>query len=499
MCHIRLLLFFLFVILYFVSPLYSYEDSKEVRFNLWPLLVYSNDKEKGIKRLEIFGPFVARYHLEEENSTYVRPFYSKVQTPREDKAFFLSPLGLYRSDNETTTYKLIPLVNRRIEKVPSEDKVGSKWEFFPVFFGKTADNKTYGGIFPIYGKFRERFGREEISFFLWPIYSRVTYEEYTAYNILWPIGRFAKANDPKEEALYGGFKIWPFYGHFREGAEERKFVLWPFYIRNTYKDDIGNFEEKFWIFPFYGKEKTESYEKVVYIWPFYQRVCAQDPFYEQVDAPWPFYRHIKGEKIHGKRFWPLYGYVKKEESFDSFILWPLYFYKEDNFSKGNHTYLEIEHRFLLLSKFNKILKRDRLIQQELRLWPIYFNFENQETQIRADYFPAILPLYDEGMERNYGALLKIIENYQKADYRLIKILWGLYRYEKKGQREVQELAFILRSVKDENTSYVEFFEGLFGFGKIDKHPVFKIFFMNILPRREGNLNVSKDSHLSGDL
>lgn len=368
-----------------------------------------------------------------------------------------------------------------MKKKELEEKEGKKWEYFPIFYGKTANNETYGGIFPFYGKLKDRFGKEEITFFLWPFYSKIEYEEHSAYNILWPFIRVVKSKE-LETQNYKGFKIWPFYGHFKEGEEERKFILWPFYIKSTYRDDAGNFEDKVFYFPFYSREKTDAYEKEIYLWPFYQKICAYDPFYEQIDAPWPFYRKIRGEKVNGLRLWPFYGYVKREETIDSFVLWPLYFYKEDYYQKGNYTYMEWEHRFLILSKENQIIIQGKPVQREFRFWPFYYAYENTEKKVKIHYLPAIIPFFDEGLERNYGPFLKLFENFEYEDYQFLKILWGLYRYERKGTREVQELAFIFRAVKDENTNYFEFLEGFLGFGKIKNKPIFKILFINFGPK-----------------
>jgi hypothetical protein len=130
----------------------------------------------------------------------------------------------------------------------------------PSLQGKTAHNETYGGIFPIYGIYKERFGAKEISFFLWPLYSKVSYDNYTAYNIIWPFIRVAKSTN-NQDKTYGGFKFWPFYGHFKEGEEERKFILWPFYISYDYQDDTGNFVKRRYFFPFYMKGKHRILRK----------------------------------------------------------------------------------------------------------------------------------------------------------------------------------------------------------------------------------------------
>ncbi len=497
--------FFLFLVASFSLSL-AYEDSVEKRVNLWPLGVYSKNKIYHSKRLELLGPFIYKYQLEKEEGVSLRPLFSSVKTfssekePLEKRIYFLAPLGLYFSDNETTTFKLIPLINQKIEKTPiKEEKEGTKWEYFPIFIGKTAEGDTYGGIFPIYGKLKDRFGKEEITFFLWPLYSKVTYEKFRVTNILWPFIRTVKAKTEGDPS-YRGFKVWPFYGEFKEGEEERKFVLWPFYIKSHYKDEYGNFEEKVYYFPFYGREKTDTYEKTLYLWPFFQKIYRSDPYYKQIDAPWPFYRNIEGKEIEGKRIWPFYGYVKKTDSLDLFILWPFYFYQETSLSKGNTTHLEKEHRFLLLSKQREVLENSSSSLREFRFWPFYYGYEDSQKEIKLQSFPALFPFYDEGVERNYGALFKILENFEKGNYQLIKFLWGLYRYEKFDLREIHELAFLLRVVQDktQGTNYFEFLEGLLGFGKIEKKPVFKLFFINLLKDKEGEKNESKDCCLSGN-
>lgn len=469
----------LFILSIFLHPsdLLSYEDSRERRLNLWPILVYKQDKEENQEFLEILGPFIYKYETPNEKGFSVRPLLSTVRTNEEKKAFFLSPLGIYREDNETETFKLIPLIRRRAEKEGSEEGQLRQSEFFPIFWGRTSTNETYWGIFPIYGKLKERFGREEITFVFWPFYSRVVYEDHIATNILWPFIRFTHAKESEHKDRYTGFKIWPLYGHFREGEEERKFILWPFYIRSNYSDELNNFEDKLYIFPFYLREKTDTYERRIYLWPFIQIVTAQDPQYRQIDAPWPFYRKISGEAIEGRRIFPLYGYIKKNNSFESFLLWPFYFYSEYS-DNSSYFYFEKKHRFLLLSKYVTIYENDTLTFKEFRLWPLLYSYNNTKKNISTLYLPAILPLIDEGIERNYSPLLKIYENFKYENTEITKALWGLYRRERKGNRQVLEVSFLVRRVCDEKTNYIEFFEGLLGFGKIEGKSVLKIFFID---------------------
>ena len=469
--------------MYFPFSAYGYEDQTEKRINLWPFFVYSKHKPKDLTRIELLGPFVSKTSSPDEKSFSLRPIYSSVEETKnnettEKKAYFLSPLGLYRENKEELRVRFIPLIDKTIKKDPSDEE-GQKWDFFPFFYGKTANNETYGGLFPVYGVFKQRFGAKEISFFLWPLYSRVAYDNHTAYNILWPFVRVATpANE--EDKTFGGFKIWPIFGHFKEGEEERKFILWPFYISYDYKDDTGNFITKRYFFPFYMNETTESYEKKIYLWPFFQQIRGFDPPYYQLDAPWPFYRKIKGEDIEGKRFWPLYGYMNKPSSKELFILWPLYFYREEWYNSTKTSTVENEIRFLLLSKFYEERTNGTLTKSEFRFWPLYYSYDQPTTpKIKAFYFPAILPFHDEGMVRNYGPLLKLYEFYSKDEYSFSKALFGFYRRESFGRRELIELAFLLRYVRDEQTNYIEFFEGFVGWGCIDGKKIFKVLYLPI--------------------
>ncbi len=479
----RSLIFILSFFFIFTSYLFSYEDSFEKRINLWPFLVYSENKINKVKRLEILGPFIYKYSFPEENGTSFRPFYSSVKKNGEKKIFFLSPLGIYKSSKEVTSLRLIPLINLTKIKTLKEKEKNKYFEFFLVFWGQTSQNETYGGIFPIYGKFKNKFGKKKITFFLWPIYSKIEYKKYIAYNYFWPFIRIVKSKKEKKTIKYGGFKFWPFYGYFKEGNTERKFVFWPFYIKTHFSDPEGNYSNKLIMFPFYIKEDTDSYNKKIILWPFFQKIYAKKYYYKQLDAPWPFYRKIEGENIKGLRYWPIYGYVRRSDSFDYFFSWPLYFYKEDKFIQGNLKFNEREHRFLIFSKYKYTEQKGTFIQKEYLIWPLVYGYEykNNKTNsiINFYYFPAILPFYDEGMERNYGAFLKLWEYYKKNDYIFFKLLWGFYRYEKFKQRSVQELSFLFRIVDGPNTKYIEFLEGLLGIGKIQGKTRIKILFINL--------------------
>ncbi len=471
----RLTLFFL-ITLYIlkISLSFAYEDKFEKRINLWPIFVFYKNKKTNVERIEILGPIFYEYKSPKKKEFSIRPLYSSIKTSKEKKAYFLSPLGIYKSNSKVSTFKLFPIIKKTTYKTKNKS-ILKNFEFFPVFWGVTSDNKTYGGIFPIYGTLRNKLGAKKITFFLWPIYSKVDYKDYTALNILWPFIRIIEPKNPEAKKYYHGFKIWPFYGHFKENLIERKFILWPFYIKRE-----DPFSHQLIIFPFYIKETTDTYKKWIFLWPFFQKVYTKDGSYKQIDAPWPFYRKIEGKNVQGLRIWPFYGYLKQKNTLSVFVLWPLYFYHLDIINFHHTHYKRVEHRFLLLSKISYV-KENNISKKELRFWPFVYEYQldSNSTHLKYWYFPAILPFHDEGIDLNYAPFLKLMEYYRKNNYTLFNLLWGLYRYERTGNRRVHELAFLFRMVKDKNTDYVEILDGLLGLGKIDGKTVIKILYIDL--------------------
>lgn len=513
MCKFFIIHITLFIILCSQNLSEAYEDSQEKRLNLWPFVFYSKDKTTNSTRVEVLGPFYQKYTFPQENGTSLRPFISVVTISKARKAFFLSPLGTYRSDEEISSFKLIPLIDKTWYKNDPSYPPNERFTFFIVFTGKTENNETYGGVFPLYGKFKDRFGAREISFFLWPLYTKTTYEEHINYNILWPFIKITKPTKSTEkhegQDHYKGFKLWPLYGSFIEGPTKRYFILWPFYIKEHSSLSQEEFSEKTVVFPFYISEKTETHEKKIVLWPFFQKIDTYDRSYHQVDILWPFYRKIEGKEITGRRWWPLYGYVKRSDSLDIFSLWPLYFYKYADLSNANQTYLEKEHRFLLLSKFREIQEKEN-ISKEILLWPLFYSYEvyskaHTKPTVRIWYLPSLLPLFDEGLERNYGCFFKLIEYHHREDYKFLKVFWGLYRYERNKDKTVQELGFVIRLVRGQDTSYVEFLEGLLGIGKIENITSLKIFYIPVIKQdrvdkiKEKEEKFHENSHISWNL
>ncbi len=121
-------------------------------FAFWPLS-WDLDGQKNY-----LGPLIS--YEEEAGQTHVtlRPLLSSYDSP--DNYTFLFPLG--KSTGEKSYF--VPFYMRHAG-VGEHDTA-----LFPVFWGESGE-RSYGGVFPFYGRLYNRFRRDEIGFFLWPLYS----------------------------------------------------------------------------------------------------------------------------------------------------------------------------------------------------------------------------------------------------------------------------------------------------------------------------------------
>jgi len=431
----------------------------ESRVNLWPLFFYA--RSPGVERLEALGPLFYRYRNGRESSVSLRPLVSWVnrRDSGERDLYFLSPLGHYHAEGTWRHLRLVPLFSYDWETGEKESTPASSHTYFPVFWGRTAEGEGYWGVFPIYGTMRDRFGYDEIRFVLWPLYSRATVDGDRSTNILWPIFNYSRG------PTLSGFKIWPLWG-FREkrGEYRRSFFLWPVFIWETRYAEGRPTLEKRMVWPLYVREETPTYRRRIYLWPFFQHVRGRDGHFEQWDFPWPFVQIQRGEDRRGFRLWPLFGFREAPDHRSNFVLWPLF--SGEELRRGPEE--EVAGRFLLLSSYRRIVRHGRERERFLRVWPLFVHWRRTVSGESLFYFPALLPFYDEGLERNLGPLLRLFEVYRFADgRRYVRLLWGLYRYETGAGESVQELAFLLSYQRTPRGRALEILDGLFGIYRTD--------------------------------
>src|SRR4030043_113604 len=197
---------FVFLIcLCFISS-FSMAEERPISINFWPIFQYISDPMEGTQEIEGLGPF----------------FYWK-KDPYQGQ-WGIRPLLYWTGDEKESLWR---------------------WEY-------------------IYRFLLDRYGKDEIRFYLWPLYGESTSEGVHTTNLLWPFFSFIKGEKKR------GGRFWPFYGRKEEfGVSKSEFFLWPIFLKQTKEIDTDNPVNEWMVFPFYIAKESKHFESKTFLWPFF--------------------------------------------------------------------------------------------------------------------------------------------------------------------------------------------------------------------------------------
>ena len=380
-----------------------------------------------------FGPLVTieREHDRDVTRAFtVRPFLFSYE-PGKETVSFLYPFGKATSEKSY----FIPFSTSKY----SGEESDSSLLFF--FQGKTKE-RSYGGFFPLYGKLYKRFGREEMGFFLWPLYGYTEDQGGRKTDILWPFFSIYTGNQH-------GFKFWPLFGT-RNIRDERVtgFFLWPFFIWERKALDTDEPKNSFFAIPFFIKTTSPNSAYYSVLPPFF--VYSRSPDKRRISAPWPIFTRTTGKEQEGLSFFPFYQYEKRENIQFTYILWPVV--KNTTWSVGEKQ--NFESRILLINRYT-----DDNRGTFLNVWP-FFEYRKQADK-KAFFFPSPLPFRYEEMDRIIKPLFTLYTYREKDGMRLSNFLYGLYTKEERDDSWKRRFAFLFELSKEKEGVGFEVLSGLF--------------------------------------
>jgi len=445
-------------------------EERPFSLNFWPLFQYFSDPTEGTKEIEGLGPFFTWKKDPHRRQWGIRPLLYWTGDEKESfsRLEVVYPLGKYqvREGDKKGYFVLISLF--REESFDGK----KKWDFqfFPFFIGKTEEGEDYFGLFPIYGFLLNRYGKEEIRFYLWPLYSRSTSEGVHTTNLFWPFFSFIDGEKKK------GYRFWPIYGH-REtfGISKSEFFLWPVFLKQTMGMDTDDPVEERLIFPFYLSKESKHFESKTIFWPFFSHARDRLTGFEQWDLPWPVFQSLKGEELYGIKFFPFYGYKEKEGDLKRiFVLYPIYQLEEDQMRETE----ERTHRILLLIRIRSGEDRQGVQKESsLRIWP-FFDYEREPTGHTTFSFLYLFPFKDEGFERNLFPLFRIFrweKDPQKG--KSTDVLWGFYKRTEKEELDFWEVAHLIGVKRGEGWKTVSVLKGLFYYKRDGENVDLRLFYL----------------------
>ncbi|MGD0486926.1 MAG: hypothetical protein ABSB94_07015 [Syntrophorhabdales bacterium] len=408
----------------------------------------------------LLGPLISYETKDNETHVTFQPLLSSYDSPGAYSILF--PLG--KSTGEKAYF--VPIYMRHSSEHAYDVTL------FPFFYGKTAE-RSYGGVFPFYGRLYHRFRRDEIGFALWPLYSYSIWEGTTRTNILWPFFSFYRGRQE-------GFKLGPLYGRRRVGDERRSsFVLWPFFIKDEKDLNGDNPQKSLWAFPFYMRTTSPHSSFYAVMWPFFTYMRVQDR--TEIKAPWPFFSSAKGKEESGFSLWPIYSHSKAGKDEVTYVLWPIY--KETERYPGERKWTQ--KRILIIDKYET---DDR--GTFFNICP-FFEYRRGSAET-VFFFPSIIPWRNAGFDRIIRPLMTLYAYRKKGDKTTMNLLYGFYTKEQEGELWKRRLAFLLEVERAPGGIGFQVLSGLFGLesGRV------KIFYIPI-SRDKAGAAASVDDRMEG--
>jgi hypothetical protein len=459
-----------FLVALFFLPLLSSGNEGRVSVNLWPLFGYTSDPATGETEIVGAGPLFHWKKKGPQAQWGVRPAFYWTEDEAEplQRFEYLYPFGKYQNRKGEKKSYFSPVHSYK-EEVWDGKK---RWDFqlFPFFFGETIREEGYGGVFPLFGTLLDRYGKKDIRFYLWPLYSRTESEGYVARNFLWPFVGVTEGEKRK------GLRLWPVYGWKEEvGISRIDFYLWPVFFHQVKGLDSEYPVEEKIVFPLYLSKESARSEKKTVLWPFFSRFRDRFTGFEQWDVLYPIFRTRQGPEVNGGRIFPFYGYDEYANgNKSSFILYPLYIRKEVPLEDGR----EKTVRILLFSRIRSGGEHPETKKEySLRIWP-FFDYEKGETGEEALSILYLIPFKDGGLERNMVPLFRIFqwEKGARGD-NSTQFLWGLYKRTEREGSASWEVAHLVRWNRGVDSRRVSFIHGLFQYNRRGEAVDLRLFFI----------------------
>jgi hypothetical protein len=201
--------------------------------------------------------------------------------------------------------ELGPFYFRRDLARPEATESAVLWPFFQKYESPTVSQFAFR---PLFNVRREDTGRDlrgnmnEVQF-LWPLFLHRRTEGPNRLRVrLLPVlfhERFQHPNGPEEVDTL----LLPFILSGRSEADENYFAFFPF--GGTLRGFFGRERIRFVLFPLYADTKLGEHRSRHFLWP--------------------IFRHSRGGGMSSFRFFPLFGWKKKENRYKKmFILWPIF-------------------------------------------------------------------------------------------------------------------------------------------------------------------------------
>ncbi len=429
MTSLGLRIFLVLVTLGLMTGSASATDSDGAVFTFWPLIDYRRSEAAEYTSVNVLGPIFKFEKKAGESEFGFRPFYFRAtDTKGVTYSEYLYPIGARKGQPDQSSLQVIQLYQHDFG--PEAHKRESEFFLFPlVFYGNVPEKGEYFALFPLGGKIYDKFGRDQITFTLFPLFGQTQKKGTTINNILWPV--YARIYGEDER----GLKLWPLWGAAeKKGVYRKRFALWPIFYSQELALNTDNPRHRRGAFPFYLAMDSPKESSRAWLWPFFSHIENREKGFEQWNFPWPLFRVTRGERREGDSYLPFYADERVGERRKRWFLWPIYKIEEIHSEIIDRRRDRILY-FLFSNLEETVIEEGTPRKKRVALWPL-FTYERVKGVAHFYTLSLLEPFFPErpGIERNWSPLWRLYQRkWDEHGNEISSFLWNLYWREKRGE------------------------------------------------------------------
>ena len=397
------------------------------------------------ERTETVTPFWFHQRSGSTEQYGVAPLFSVLRDDALDRTLIdvAYPFLTYKKSGAEFRWQFFQLLNWS-GGADQEGDVTERRALFPLYFQQRSPSGSndYTAVLPFYGHARNKFGRDEVGWTLWPLWVWSRKRDVETRNFPYPLVH-TRTGDSID-----GWQFLPLAGHETKGttwrtnavgdavevpAYDKGFYLWPLGHWQTIAPGTTNESRFRAVLPFYAAQRSPTRDWVTYGWPLGFSVADdRAKGYKEYGVPWPLFGWAEGPGKHGVRIWPFYGDYQSPTLRSDFVAWPIYGHR---LSRAGA--LERERTRWLFFLYSDTRVTDRETGQELGrrrdAWPLWTSRTDADGNRRLQVFAPVEPIVPrtESVTRNWSPLWSVWRSEQnpKAGTSSRSFLFNLFRCE----------------------------------------------------------------------
>ena len=391
---------------------------RAVEANAWPFWVGQQDEQGATKSWQAVGPlFFGKTAPDGRETSGLRPLFLQTKAEGRQTNYFLYPFFTWQTEAGYSYFSFFQLVNNRRIDGTGGDAGTHGFDVWPFYFSReTGDPATsYHALFPIAGTIKERFGKDRLEWYAFPLYLQTEKAGMRTTNVPWPFIRII------DGAGHRGFEFWPLFGQRgKSGEYHNRFFLWPLFYKNQFHLSEPVPDVQIGALPFYTRESGPGYISENYAWPFFGYTHRTVPDkYDETRYLWPFLVQGHGDTRMVNRWAPFYTHSVIKGTDKTWFMWPLI--RDERWQSEGLAHEKSQFLFFLYWSHTQrsLTNPTAAPASKTHLWPLYSAWDNGVGHRQLQVFSP----------------LEIFFQNNTPIRELYTPLFAIYRYDRRGPAE----------------------------------------------------------------